>query len=280
MSRVARAVKAAAALTVLSLWATGCAAAARTYVVCPAGARSGGCQFKGNGGIQAAIDRAASGDRILIKAGRYAPASYRDIPYKEITVRGYVVVDGKNLSISGEAGTILDGSTKLPATAIAVRRSEVTLRNLEITGFRYRLKEDDIYDGHGVFVIDSNLRIDNVTIQRFQKMGLTGRGDTRLDVSNLQVVDGHVGIWLHESAYLRMRNSIVRGNNSSAIAAYDNSVARVANSVFDRNRDDGLYSEQQAAIHVTNSLILRNKPFGAHAIGQSRIWLAYSALFE
>lgn len=259
--------------------AQGFAASGRTYVVCPAGSRAGGCQFNGDGGIPAAIDRAADGDTILIKAGRYAPVSFRDVKYKEITVRGYIVVDGKNLSIIGEAGTVLDGSAKLPATAIVVRRAEVSLRNLEITGFRYDIQEDDIYEGHGVFVIDGKARIDNVTIRRSQKMGLTGRGDSLLDASNLQVLDGHVGIWLHEFAYLRLRNSIIRGNDSSAIAAYDNSVAHVSNSVFDGNLDDGLYSEHQATIFATNSLVLRNKPAGIHAIDESRIWVGYSALF-
>jgi hypothetical protein len=272
-------VAAALVLASIALAPGSFAASERTYVVCPAGARDGDCHFKGDAGIQAAVDRAASGDTILIKAGRYAPVSYRDVPYKEITVRAYVVIDGKNLSLIGESGTVLDGSTKLPATAIAVRSADVNLRNLEITGFRFDVEEDDTYEGHGVFVIDGRARIDNMTIRKFQKMGLTGRGDTLLDVSNLQALDGHVAIWLHETAYLRLRNSVIRGNDSSAIAAYDNSVAHASNSVFDGNLDDGLYTEHQAVIFATNSLILRNKPVGAHAIGESRIWIGYSALF-
>jgi hypothetical protein len=264
--------------TVLSP-ALGSAAATHTYVVCADDSRGEGCQFNGDGGIQTAIDQAASGDTILVKAGRYSPASYRDVPYKDFTVRGYVVVDGKNVSIVGETGTVLDGGNQRPATAIVVHNASMTLRDLEITGFRYDLKEDDIYDGHGVFVIDGKVRIDNLAIRRSQKMALTGRGDTQLDVSNLQVLDSHVGIWLHESAYLRLRNSVIRGNESSAIAAYDNSVAHIANSVFDGNLDDGLYSEQRAAIYATNSLIVRNKPVGAHAKGASRILLTYCVLY-
>ena len=183
------------------------------------------------------------------------------------------MVDGKDLSIVGEPGTVLDGSTKLAAAAIVVRNAAVTLRQLEITGFRYEVEEDDFYEGHGIFVIDGRARIEDVTIRNFRKMGLTGRGDTLLDVSRLKVLDGHVGIWLQETAHLRLRDSIVRGNDSAAIAAYESSVAHVSGSVFEGNLDDGLYTEQQAAIYATDCRILRNKPYGAHATDDSRIWI-------
>lgn len=195
------------------------------------------------------------------------------MPYKDFIVRGYVVVDGKDLNITGEPGTVLDGSTKLAAAAIVVRNAKVALRNLEITGFRFEVEEDDYYEGHGIFVIDARVRIEDVTIRDFQKMGLTARGDTLLDVSRLKVLDGHVGIWLHETAHLRLRDSIVRGNDSAAIAAYENSVAHVSGSVFEANQDDGLYTEQQATIYASDCRILKNKPFGAHATQDSRIWL-------
>ena len=249
----------------------------RSFVVCPSIATRGvRCDFSGDGGIQAAVDRASNGDTIVVKAGRYAPASYRDVPFKELTIRGYIVIDGKTLSIVGESGTVLDGSTQRPATAIVIRNADVTLRNLEITGFRYDVEEDNIYDGHGVFAIDSTLRIDNVTIRKFQKMGVTGAGSSILDVSHLQVLDGHVAIWLRETAYLRLTDSVIRGNDSAAIAAYNNSVAHTASSTFEGNCDDGLYTEDQAVIFATGAKILRNKPIGAHATGASRIWIGDS----
>jgi nitrous oxidase accessory protein NosD len=254
-------------------------AAGKTHIVCAASARRGACQFVGPDSIQKAIDHAASGDAIVIKAGRYAPAAFRDVTYKDFKVRGFIVIDGKDLSIEGERGAVLDGASGPATTAIVVRRAQVVLRNLDIANFRYEVEEDDIYDGHGVFVIDGTVRIDNLSIRRFRKMGLTGRGASLLDVSNLRLTEGHIGLWLHESAYLRLRNSLVKGNDGSGIAAYDNCVAHVFNSVFDANLDDGIYTEHQAMIFATNSLILRNKPVGLHALGDSRIWLGYSALF-
>jgi hypothetical protein len=254
------------------------AAAPHTYVVCAADSHAAGCQFRGDTAIQAAVDKAESGDTVLIKAGRYAPVARRDVPYEDFIVRGYVVVDGKDLDIIGERGTVLDGSTRLAAAAIVVRNATATIRDLQIAGFRFEVEEDDYYEGHGIFVIDGRVRIEHVTIRNFRKMGLTGRGDTLLDVSGLEVLDGHVGIWLHETAHLRLRDSLVRGNDSAAIAAYENSVAHVSNSVFEANQDDGLYTGQQAAIYAKDCRILKNKPFGAHATQDSRIWLEHTEL--
>lgn len=278
--RLRSVLRAIGALTVLALTEPVFAAAARTWTVCPAEPRSSGCDFRGDLAIQAAVDRAGSGDEIRIRAGRYAPAAYRDVRFEEITVRAYVLIADKSLSILGEYGAILDGSTKLPTTAIAVHRANVDIRNLEIAGFRYDVEEDDTYEGHGIFVIDGAARIDNMTIRNFQKMGLTGRGRSLLDVSNLQVLDGHVGIWLRESSYLRLRDSIIRGNDSSAIAAYVNSVAHILDCVFDGNQDDGLYSDHRATLYVTGSRVVRNKPIGLNAVGQSRIWVSQSMLSD
>jgi hypothetical protein len=255
------------------------ASAGTTHVVCPGDARDASCKYKGGSGIQAAIDAAASGDEIVIKTGRYTATAYRDVPYKVHTIRGFAVIDRKNLTLTGEPGAVLDGTTGVPTTAIVVRNSDVAISKLTITGFRYDVEEDETYEGHGIFVIDSTLRIDDVTISKYQKMGLTGRGASILNATNLRILDGHVAIWLHESAYLRLRNAIIRGNDSAGIAAYQNSVAHVANAVFDGNLDDGLYGEDEAAIFATNSLLLRNKPAAAHATGASRIWIGYSGVF-
>lgn len=253
-------------------------ACAKTWVVCPAGSRARNCHFRGDKAIPEAVERATSGDTIRIRAGRYSPVVSRDVPYKDTIVRAYVLIEGKDLTLAGEAGAALDGSTGLAATAIAVHRARVTIHDLEITGFRYAVEEDDIYDGHGIYVIDGQTRIDNVVIGRFQKMALTGRGDSLLDVSKLQVLDGHVGIWLHETAYLRLRESVVRGNDMSAIAAYDDSAAHISGSVLEGNRNDGLFAQHRATLFIAGSQILRNQRAGASASGESRILIADSAL--
>lgn len=249
------------------------------HVVCPVAATGVNCRYQGGAGIQAAIDAAANGDTIMIKAGRYSAAAYRDVPYKIHLIRGFAVVDGKDLTIQGEPGTVLDGGTGVKTTAFVLRRSRAELRQLELTGFRFDVEEDEIYEGHGIFAIDSRVRLNDITIEKYQKMALAGRGDSLLEASNLRILDGHVAIWLQESASLRLSNALIRGNDSAGIAAYDNAVAHVANTVFDGNLDDALYTEHEAAIYASNTLLLRNKPYAARALGHSHIWIGYSGLF-
>lgn len=252
--------------------------APRTHVVCPGELATAGCDRQGGGGIQAAVDAAAPGDTIRLRAGRYAAAAYREVPYKEIRVRGFVVIDGKDLVLEGEPGAVLDGATGVPTTAVVVRNASVTVRNLEMTGFRYDVQEDDFYEGHGLFVIDGHLRAEDLIISRFQKMGLVGRGDTLLEARRVRIIDGHVGIWLHETAYLTIADSEVSRNDSAAIAAYDSSVTHAARCRFEDNADDGLFAEHRATIYAIDSRIARNKPYGANAVGDSTIWLANCTL--
>lgn len=261
-----RAVMAIGALAVASA-----AHGATTWIVCPSGAAATDCHFKGDMAIPEAVGRAEDGDTIRIRAGRYSPTSYQDTPFEDLVVRSFVLIDGKNLALIGEPGAVLAGNDKLATSAIVVRKADVTLSHLEITGFRYDIEEDKIYDGHGIFIIDSKVRLDDVTISRFQKMGLSGRGDTQIEASNLRVLDGHVGVWLHESAYLRLRNAVVRGNDSSAITAYDDSATHVSDSIVEGNERYGLYANQNAAVFVTRSQVVGNKLGNVNALARSRI---------
>lgn len=246
---------------------------AKTWTVCPAGAKAAECDFKGDKAIPDAVARAANGDTILIRTGRYTPVAYQDVPYRDLVVRAFVVIDDKDIALVGEPGVVLAGNDKLPTSAIVIRNAEVSLSHLGITGFRFAVEEDDIYDGHGIFAIDSKVRIDDVSIEKFQKMGLSGRGDTQLDVSNLRVLDGHVGVWLHETAYLRLRNSVVKGNDSSAITAYDSSAAHITGSTVEGNARYGLYANQQAAVFANRTKVADNKLGDVNSLAQSRVLL-------
>ncbi|WP_129777511.1 right-handed parallel beta-helix repeat-containing protein [Peristeroidobacter soli] len=253
--------------------------APKVHVVCPSQALAADCAFSGGSGIQAAIDAAADGDTIRIRPGTYTATSVRDVPYKIHTIRGFVVIDGKQLTLIGEPGAVLDGGTGPRTTGLVIRRANVEVRGLTLSGFKFDIEEDEIYEGHGIFAIDSRVRVRDVTIEKYQKMGLTGRGNSDLDAESLRILDGHVAIWLDEHAHLRLANAIIRGNDSAGVAAYNNSSAHVANCVFDRNLDDGLYAEQEASIYATNTIFLNNKPYVARATENSRIWVGFSALF-
>ena len=264
-----------------SVQAVGSSAAvgSKIHIVCPMATMARDCAFSGGSGIQAAVDAAADGDTVQIRPGTYTATVFRDVPYKIHTIRGFVVISGKRINLIGEPGAVLDGSTGPRTTGLVIQGATVDVRGLKFTGFKFDVEEDEIYEGHGIFAIDSRVRIRDVTIEKFQKMGLTGRGHTNLDVENLRILDGHVAVWLDEYAHLRLSNALIRGNDSAGIAAYTNSVAHVTNSVFDGNLDDALYGEQDATIYTTNSIFLNNKPYVARATENSRIWVGYSALF-
>jgi hypothetical protein len=251
----------------------------KTHVVCPTQALAPDCAFSSGSGIQAAIDAAADGDTIRIRPGIYTAAGVRDVPYKIHTIRGFLVIDGKRLSLTAEPGAVLDGSAGPPTTGLVIHRANVDLQGLTFTGFKFDVEEDEIYEGHGIFAIDSRVRVRDVTIEKYQKMGLTGRGNSDLEAEHLRILDGHVAIWLDEHAHLRLSDALIRGNDSAGVAAYSNASAHVANSVFDRNLDDALYGEHDATIYATNSIFLNNKPYVARATGNSKIWVGYSGVF-
>lgn len=246
------------------------AGAATTRIVCADGVRPH-CEFSSLAGLQAAVDASSDGDRIRLRRGVYRPERSRDIPYEKLTIRGAVVIDGKRLEIIGDPGAVLDGSQGVPASAIVVRGGKVTLRHLAITGFRAADSEDDTYDGHGLFFIDAEAKIGDVRIERIAKMALTARGASRLAAQRLEILDGHVGIWLEETSHLELEAATIRGNESAGICAYGHSSARIAHSTFEANRDDGVYTEDSATIEVADSTITRNTPYGIRATGESRI---------
>lgn len=268
-----------AALLACLLTASAAHAAARTLVVCPAGVKQKGCDFTGSTGIQAAVDKASDGDTVLLKTGVYVPEKFRDVPYKQYVIRGAIAIEHKRIDLVGEPGAILDGAGGPAVSAIVVNGGDVSIRNLTLRNFRAGDAEDDLYEGHGIFVIDARAAVSDVTIERYQKMGLTGRGSSLLTASNVRIVDGHVAIWLEESAHLRLCNSVVRNNDSAAVAAYINASANIYNSVLDGNLDDGLYAAGEAVIFATNSLILRNKPFAVRVVDNARAWVGHSVLF-
>ena len=130
-----------------------------------------------------------------------------------------------------------------------------------------------------MFLIDADVAVSDVTLENIEKMALTARGTSQVRADRLFIQDGHVGIWLEESASLRLDDSIVKHNESAGICAYGHASAKIYNSVFDGNHDDGIYGDGHAVLRVTDSLVLRNAPFGVRGTKSSRVWVGYSVLF-
>ena len=199
----------------------------KPLTVCVTRQASAQCEYTGAHAIQSAVDRAGDGDIVLLRAGIYVPRKpSATCAYKNYVIRGYVEIRDKRISIVGEAGAVLDGGSGPPVSAIVVEGGEVSLRGLTLRNFRAGDTEDDLYEGHGVFVIDAAATLSNVTIEKYAKMALTGRGTTRLVASQMNIRDGHVAIWLEESAHLTCATPVVRNNDSAGVAAYANSVSQ------------------------------------------------------
>ncbi|SDE73978.1 right-handed parallel beta-helix repeat-containing protein [Kordiimonas lacus] len=264
----------------LLMVATGVNGADDTLYVCVEAGE--GCAFSGATALQDAVDAATPGARIIVRAGRYHPQAHRDVPFSDegesLSVRGFVVLDGKDLTITGESGAVIDGSMGLYASAFVARGSNLHIQGLEIIGFRALEKEDNIYDGHGIFLIDSMVSIDDVTIQDVEKMALTGRGNSHLTVRGLRILDSHLGIWLEEDAVLRLEGAHVENSESAGVAAYDRTQTVISNSQFVGNEDDGLYATGAARICVENSTIAGNRPYGVRAVEKGQIRVGRSVL--
>lgn len=256
----------------------GTPASAETIRVCPEGSQMQSCDLTGNDAVQEAVDRAADGDVIRLAAGRYVPSSYRDVPFEDIAARGYVVIRGKRLAIEGSDGTVLDGREGIPAIAFVLEDADVSFRNLKISDFRWGEEEDDIYDGHGIFAIDSRVRASDIVMRGIVKMALTGRGRTLIDASALRLLDGHLGIWLEEASQAHVRDSVIAGGDSAGIATYDDSTLHLFNSVVANNTDDGVYAADSSTILVTHSVIAGNAPYGINAEAKGRVTVRESAM--
>ena len=253
-------------------------ASAETLRVCAQDSPAEACDFSGHDAIQAAVDHAADGDELRLAPGRYVPASVRDVPFQDIVARGMVVVRDKRLSIEGGEGVVLDGAEGVPSIAFVLENADVTLQNLEIRDFRWEEEEDDTYDGHGVFAIDSRVRANGIVMRGIVKMALTGRGRTLIEASGLRLLDGHLGIWLEETAHAHVHDSVIAGGDSAGIATYGDSTLHLFNSVVANNTDDGIYAADNSTIVAAQSIIVENAPYGINAAGNGRVTVRASSI--
>lgn len=250
------------------------------HVVCASAPGDADCRYFGVEGLQKAVDDSSVGAEIHLRAGVYRPTAFRDVPFQQLTVRGALVVDGKTLSISADPGVVLKGVKTFPVSAIIIRESTVTISGLHISDFYYREPEDDVYDGHGIFTIDSDVSLENVKIAGVSKMALTGREKGQIKAQNLQIVSSHLGIWLEEDARVTIRDSLIKGSDSAAVAVYGQAKADLAKTTIEDNQDDGLYTENYAEIVASKIQLKRNAPYAARAADNSQIVICYSEITD
>jgi hypothetical protein len=64
----------------------------------------------------------------------------------------------------GEPGAVPDGSAGPRTTGLVIYDSTVDVSGLKLTDFKFDVEDDEIYEGHGIFAIDSRVRLHDVTI--------------------------------------------------------------------------------------------------------------------
>ncbi|GGZ97721.1 hypothetical protein GCM10008090_02550 [Arenicella chitinivorans] len=222
------------------------------------------CDFSGGDAIQQAVDAAESGAVLRIKPGIYQPKTYRDTPLNELQIRAYTLIEDKQLTIIGEGEVVIDGSLSA-ANGFVTKNSQVSFKNLNLQNFKWGIQEDDIYDGHGIFIINGESKIADVSIQKVQKMALSVHGNAKVDVTNLTITDSHLGVWTNDDSNVSISNSEISGSESAGLAAYQRSQVVIWQSVFQANQDDGLFASDDARVSVTQSVVLNNKPYGLNA---------------
>jgi len=252
---------------------------AAEWRVCALGSAEASCDLRGYPGLQQAVDRAGTGDRINIGAGVYTPENFRDVSYGELVIRGGVLIEGKTLELRGEPGAILDGSAGPAVSALLIHNSSVEVGDLEIRSFKIGLAEDDLYDGHGIFIIDSKVTVHDTQLTHIPKMSVSVFGESQVVLSRVRVQNGHVGVWVEGKSIVRVENSLFRNNDSAGVAAYDHSTTEIYNSVFEANLDDGVFAKENATVTLINSILVGNKPYAVRAEEQATISVDYCAFY-
>lgn len=203
---------------------------------------TGGCFSK----IQDAINTATSGDTIKVAAGTY---------------NEHLAISGKNLTIVGAAGTIVDGTSS--GTVLFLPDSGVTivLSNLTLTNGSNRSPGGGIQN-HGT------LALDHVTLSHSNSIvagGIFNQGMLTMTNSTVSdnTADGDAGI--DNVATLVITNSTIGGNTASVVAGgLGNSGTAtlrhvtIANNVAGANGGGGIGNGSGGTVTMANTIVANN----------------------
>lgn len=249
-----------------------------TVIACPQHAVQADCQFRGASTLQAAIEATPDGGTLVIRPGEYVAEGGRNTAFQDATLPSFLTIADRSITIRADAGAVLVGNPKAPSTAITLVHANATISGLEVRGFTYASDEDALYDGHGIFAIDSRLTLDKVRLAHISKMAVSARGDSQLTARDVTISDSHVGFWLRETSYARISRATVERGSVVGLCAYAQSSAHISDSRFSGFADDGIFSDDDASLFVSRTTVSDNRPFGIRASGNSRISVSQSAV--
>lgn len=252
--------------------------AAATVIACPQDAVQADCGFRGAGALQAAIDATPDGGTLVIRPGEYVAEGGRSSAFQDATLPSFLTIADRSITIRADNGAVLVGNPKAASTAITLVNANATISGIEVRDFTYASDEDALYDGHGIFAIDSRLTLDRVRLARISKMAVSARGDSQLTARHVTISDSHVGFWLRETAYARISHAVVERGPVVGLCAYAQSSAHISDSRFSGFADDGIFSDDDAVLFVARTEVSDNRPFGIRASGNSRISVSQSTV--
>ncbi len=191
--------------------------AAKQIIVCP------GCPIVS---VNEAIKVAQHGDEILIRSGTYEE---------------YGIVIDKQIKISGEKGTVVDGLNKGEIFTVIADHVEI-----------------------------SNLTIQNVgTSYTEDRAGIRIRKSRNFKITSNRLINTFFGIYLEHSSYGKVAGNFVEGeaeeemSSGNAIHAwYCNQIEITDNEV--RNHRDGIYFEFVDSSYIKGNLSEENLRYGLH----------------
>lgn len=212
------------------------AAAGETFTICSE--NSGGCDFLFGEGLQQAINSTKDGDIIVIKPGTYTLSQPQVMTSSDGQMYNcFAYVQNKAITIRGEGGAVLDGSTSLEGlNGICVDNGALVVANLELKYFRPNNSRTIIAEGNAIQVANGSLQGQALLINNNEGSGVT----------------------LEKSPDSSLRHSIINGNNRNGLQSSDSVTLAITNNTIVNNGMLGILLTGLTSANVVNNISHNN----------------------
>lgn len=245
----------------------------------------------GDGGyetIQAAVDDATQGDRVVVRPGTYHESVTVDVSVTLVAPAG-ATLDGDPLEEGVPAIDVVGGAAPTVAGLTVVgydlgvdargSTGDWTLRNVTVTGARLSGTDvgravDASHSGGDWTVTDSTFRTNGVAVD-------AGRSTGDWTVANTTFRNNDFGVDAsHAEGHWRVADSTFVGHRDGVRAWYAAGDWEVAGSTFRKNRH-GIYAGQSSGAWVVRDTVFRNSTYdGLDAKVSSGNWLVEDSVFR